>query len=348
MFLFGTPESDEALEVRVMGSFVGCLPFRRIFAMPPEFDPEDGETIIEPLGRGVGWWAGACSALYDEATKRFYLYYRLRKPKELGRGAICRVAVSDDGINFTTIWEATREQFNSESIEKASLVKAPNGKWRLYISFVGENGKWRIEMMEADSPDGFKPSNRVKIISPDDVVVEGVKDPYVFFIGGYTFMLLSCAPRPKVVTAEVERQMHATADVYATGLTKSTTALATSYDGINFEWHGIVFEPSGDGWDGYATRISTLICDPPAFIAIYDGSATVEENYEEKTGIAFTFDLRNYIKVSVDAPWLKSPHSTGSLRYMDAVDMGEEVLLYYEYACPDGSHELRMSKLKRW
>ncbi len=324
-----------------------CLPFKRMFSVLPEFNPEEGKTVVEPLSSGFGWWSGACSVIYDDATKLFYLYYRLRKPRELGRGAICRVAVSDDGINFKTIWEATREQFNSESIEKASLVKAPNDRWRLYISFVGEDGKWRIEMMEADSPDAFDPSRRVKVLSPEDVGVEGVKDPYVFFIGGCTFMLLSCAPRPEVITPELERQMHATADVYATGLTRSTTALATSADGVNFEWHGIVFEPNPGKWDGYAARISTLIYEPPVFIAFYDGSATVEENYEEKTGLALTFDLRNYIRVSVDAPLLKSPHSTGSLRYMDAVDMGSEILLYYEYARPDGSHELRMSVLKR-
>lgn len=318
-----------------------------MFGISPLFNPEEGRTVIEPLSSGVGWWSGACSALYDDATERFYIYYRLRKPRELGRGAICRVAASDDGINFTTIWEATREQFNSESIEKASLVKTPDNKWRLYISFVGEDGKWRIEMMEADSPDAFEPSKRVKVLSPDDVGVEGVKDPYVFFIGGCTFMLLSCAPRPKDVTPELERQMHATADVYATGLTRSTTALATSIDGIKFDWHGIVFEPNAGKWDGYAARISTLIYEPPAFIAFYDGSATVEENYEERTGLALTFDLRNFIRVSVDAPLLKSPHSTGSLRYMDAVDMGSEIFLYYEYARPDGSHELRMSILKR-
>lgn len=324
-----------------------CIPFRRIFAMPLSFDPNEGVTVIEPLGEGLGWWAGACSAIYDETAKQFFLYYRLRKPRELGRGAICRVAVSDDGVKFTTVWEATKEQFNSQSVEKASIVKTVDGKWRLYISFVGEDGRWRIEMMEASSPELFDPSKRVKVLAPDDVGVEGVKDPYVFFIGGCTFMLLSCAPRPEGLTLETQRKMHETGDVYATGLTRSTTALATSYDGVRFEWHGIVLEPSPGKWDGYAARISSIVYEPPAFIAFYDGSSTVEENYEEKTGMAISFDLRSWVKVSVDAPAFKSPHSTGSLRYLDAVDMGDEIFLYYEYARPDGSHELRMSKIRR-
>jgi hypothetical protein len=41
-----------------------------------------------------------------------------------------------------------------------------------------------------------------------------------------------------------------------------------------------------------------------------------------------------------------SPHATGSLRYLDALDLRER-LLYYEYARPDGSHELRLSRLPR-
>jgi hypothetical protein len=43
-----------------------------------------------------------------------------------------------------------------------------------------------------------------------------------------------------------------------------------------------------------------------------------------------------------------SPHATGSLRYLDALDLRERKrLLYYEYARPDGSHELRLSRLPR-
>ncbi len=73
---------------------------KKWFGVPPLFDPEAGTTVVEPLDRGPGWWAGACSALYDERAGRFYLYYRLRKPRELGRGVECRIAESADGIRF--------------------------------------------------------------------------------------------------------------------------------------------------------------------------------------------------------------------------------------------------------
>lgn len=42
-------------------------------------------------------------------------------------------------------------------------------------------------------------------------------------------------------------------------------------------------------------------------------------------------------------PILVSPHGSGSLRYMDAVPFEDRILYYYEYARPDGSHELRVN-----
>jgi len=36
--------------------------------------------VVKPPGRGRGFWAGAPSVIYDPEEKKFYLYYRLRKP----------------------------------------------------------------------------------------------------------------------------------------------------------------------------------------------------------------------------------------------------------------------------
>jgi hypothetical protein len=85
---------------------------------------------------------------------------------------------------------------------------------------------------------------------------------------------------------------------------------------------------------------------PPVFNVFYDGSASVGENYEERTGLAITFDLMNYQHVTDSAPLLVSPHASGSLRYMDVVRLGEDIYYYYEYARPDGSHELRVNKVR--
>ena len=95
----------------------------RSFGTLSLFDPAKGTTVLDPPGAGKGWWVGAPSAIHDPEARKFYLYYRVRKPREFGRGGECRIAASDDGLKFTTIWTATKEQFNSPSIERSALVK---------------------------------------------------------------------------------------------------------------------------------------------------------------------------------------------------------------------------------
>ncbi|HIE26871.1 TPA: hypothetical protein EYP66_06260 [Candidatus Poribacteria bacterium] len=316
---------------------------KRWFSIAPLFEPSGGATVIEPLSSGFGWWAGAPSVLYDDDVKKFYLYYRIRKPRELGRGTNCFIAESNDGVEFKTIWEASKDDLNTASMEKAALVKTLDGRSRLYISFVdSEDNRWRTDMLEADNFEQLDPAKRVKIITADDVGVEGVKDPYVMIIGRKYYMILSYAPSPKRAE-ELQRDMHATADVYNTGLTKSHSALAISSDGVNFHWLGDVFSPRESGWDAYAARLSSVLYIPPVFNVFYDGSASVAENYEEKTGLAISFNLQNYIRVTEDGPILTSPHASGSLRYMDAITVKDRIYYYYEYARPDGSHELRLN-----
>jgi len=313
----------------------------------PLFEPQKGQTVIPPLSEGRGWWAGACSAFYDGESGKFYLYYRLRKPRELGRGAECRIAESTDGVSFRDIWRATKEEFDTPSMERASLFRSPDGIWRLYISFVDpEDSRWRVDLLEADRPDGFSPSHRRKVFTASDIGVEGVKDPWVVRIGGLYYMLLSYAPTPQAASPEERARMHATADVYATGVTKSHSGLAVSSDGMNFRWLGDVLSPSQDGWDAYAARLSCLVWAPPVFAAFYDGSRTVEENYEERTGLALTWDLRHFERVSTEGPVLTSPYASGSLRYMDALVFEDRIYYYYEFVRPDGSHELRVNVVK--
>src|SRR5437870_3162343 len=90
----------------------------RCYGVPPRFDPEQGETLVEPPGAGYGYWAGAPSAAYDGSTGTFYLYYRVRQPLTKGRGGECRIAAGSDGSRFRTIWTAGKEAFGANSIEK--------------------------------------------------------------------------------------------------------------------------------------------------------------------------------------------------------------------------------------
>ena len=316
---------------------------KRWFSAVPLFDPTAGITVLEPLSSGSGWWVGAPSILFDSDSQKFYLYYRRRKPRELGRGTYCAIAESSDGISFDNIWEMTKEDLDTPSIEKSSLCLTLDGKAHLYISYVDpKTSKWRIDLLRADSFDQLSPSSRSKIFTAEDVGAEGIKDPYVLVLGHLYYMILSYAPSPLQAKGAKE-EMHATADVYNTGITKSHTGLAVSHDGINFRWEGDVLSPPDRGWDAYATRISCVLSTPPIFTAFYDGSISVDENYEERTGLATTVDLRRFERITDTEPILISPHGSGSLRYMDAIIVNDQIYYYYEYVRADGSHELRLS-----
>ena len=316
------------------------------FGLAPLFDPEEGITIVEPLGSEKGWWAGAPCALYDGESGKFYLYYRIRRPRgiEPDRGGKCRIAQSDDGRTFETIWSAQKSQFDSDSMERSALVKCLDGVWRLYISYVDPNHKmWRVDFMEAGAPDGFDPADRKPLFDPADLGIEGIKDPYVFMLGHKYHMILSYATRVGALSSDQEDELHATADAYNTGHTLSRTGLATSTDGVRFEWEGDILSPPASGWDAWCTRICSLVCIPPVFTAFYDGASHVFGNYEERTGLAVGADIRSLERVTLDGPILTSPHASGSLRYVDAVQLPDRIHYYYEYARPDGSHETRLN-----
>ena len=317
---------------------------RKWFGTVPLFDPAEGQVVREAPGAGPGYWAGACSAIH--ADGKFYLYYRLRKPRELGRGFECRVAESVDGLAFTDIWAAKKEEFGTSSVERASLFKTLEGDYRLYISYVDPaDNRWRIDVMEADSPSDFKPSDRRKVLTGPEVGVEGVKDPIVLLMGRMHYMIVSyAAPTPEGKSAG-DKAMHGTGDAYNTGLVKSYTGLATSGDGLNFEWQGNILDV-GEGWDAYESRITSLVYSPPVFNAFYDGIARVEENYEERTGLAVSFDLRRFEKITLAGPALVSPHASGSLRYIDAVQFEDRIYYYYEMARSDGAHDLMVSMVE--
>ena len=311
----------------------------------PLFDPAVGTTIVEPERPGKGWWVGAPSILYDAGTGVRWLYYRVRKPRELGRGVECRIARSRDGVHFRTAWRASKDQFSSPSIERGCLLRDLDGAFRLFVSYVdGADNRWRVDQVVAAQPDAFDPSERRGVLTAADIGAEGVKDPWVVVVGRLYLMFLSYAPSVAGAGA-TEDALHGSADVYNTGITKSHTGLAMSADCERWEWNGEVLSPPESGWDAYATRLGCLVWTPPVFTGFYDGSASVQENYEERTGIVTSIDLRTFTRVTPSGPALVSPHGSGSLRYLDALVQGGHLWCYYEFARQDGSHELRLNRV---
>jgi hypothetical protein len=58
--------------------------------------------------------------------------------------------------------------------------------------------------------------------------------------------------------------------------------------------------------------------------------------------LAVSDDLHRWRSLSPDEPSFSSPHASKSLRYLDAKLADGKVHLFYEFARPDGAHDLRM------
>ncbi len=87
-------------------------------------------------------------------------------------------------------------------------------------------------------------------------------------------------------------------------------------------------------WDARGARLTAVLPDGSA---TYDGRASKEENFSERTGLA-------------------EPHEGGALRpvgdgpvsdarYLDVVETPDGYRTFYEYPLPDGSHELRTESI---
>lgn len=310
----------------------------------PLFEPEQGLVVREPPGVGAGYWAGAPGVCQD--GDEFYLVYRLRRPRGVNpdRGAEVRIARSRDGLEFADIWQGTKDQLGSTSIERCALVHREEGPWILYVSYVDPaDGRWRIDQVSARRPDAFDLRQARPALTAAAIGAEGVKDPFVFWIGGRAHMIVSYAVAARAASAG---ELHGTADAYNTGLIRSATGLATSPDGIQWTWSGPLLEPPATGWDCYCTRIGCLWREPPVWLALYDGSANVSENYEERCGLAWSTDLRSFHRASRDGPILVSRHASQSLRYVDVLDLPDGRYFYYEMARADDGHDLRVLRVE--
>lgn len=324
------PQQNRVFETDAVGGTA------RIDTLFQPFDPEAGTAVITPEGTGKGWWVGAPSVYWDGSA--YWLAFRTRRPQP-ERGGLFQIARSSDGESFEVVCSIRKEDIGTSSIERGALLQGDDGRWKLYLSFVDpEDGRWRIDLIEADDPSAFDATQRTPILTAADIAGEGIKDPWVCKVGDVWHMIVSYAPTPEGgIDAEA---MHGTRDIYNTGTSKSLTGLATSEDGLAWTWHGTILEPSEDGWDAYAARINTVYQQDGTFVGLYDGSKSVEENYEERCGLAVSGDLKSWTRLSTDGPAAGPNGGTGSVRYAEAVQGPGWVRFYYEYTRQDGSHEL--------
>lgn len=304
----------------------------------PLFVPARATLVIAAPGVGLGHWAGAPSAIpYRDGV---LLAYRLRAPRPQ-RGYELRLAIGD-GRTFRDVWTLHREELQSVSLERASLVAVAGGI-RLYVSCVDPvDGRWRIDVLEAERPDRLDPTLRRPALTAGQAGVEAVKDPVVVHDGDGWLMFASFGSRD-LPAAGIGAGLHASQDALSSGQLLSCTGLATSADGLDWRWAGPVLLPAPGGWDAYETRLSTIVRDGDRWLGLYDGIASPTENYEERTGLASSADRRVWTRLSADGPALRSAQGSGCLRYACAVPFRGETLVYHEAARADGAHELRVA-----
>ena len=283
--------------------------------------PDRSVVAVAPPGDGPGNWVGAPSAAEWDGV--IYLAYRLRRPLGTGRGYAVTVARSADGEHFETLLTIAKEQVRSESLERPALVRTPEGIWRLYLSCATFGTKhWRVELIEATSPSGFE-ARHSRVALPGDVKT-AVKDPVIVSRDGRWHLWASCHPLED--PAETDQMV---------------TDHATSEDGWNWTWDGTALAGRPGHWDARGTRITAVRFAPGQIVAYYDGRATAEQNYEERTGVAAGTEPTALTQLRT-TPLAQSPYGAGGLRYLDVLELGDgRRRLYYEMSRPDGAHELR-------
>lgn len=278
--------------------------------------PESADAVVAvpAPGSGTGFWAGSSSAALDDDGS-FVIAYRVRAG-ERGRGSNV-VARSEDGEHYTTVAEIGQERFGAQSLERPALVRTDEGRWRLYVcpAAPAPSKHWWIDVLEADDPAGFANAEARTVFPGDEST--GVKDPIVQRTPDGGWQAWICC-HPLDVPDEEDRM---------------TSGYSTSQDGLAWEWHGTVLAPRTGMWDARGARLTTVLADGRA---AYDGRASKEENWFERTGLArLTGNRPGELEQVGEEP-------VGDYRYLDVLPLPSGgYRIWYEARLPDESHELR-------
>jgi hypothetical protein len=286
----------------------------------------DAVVAVEPPGDGAGNWAGAPSAVLEDGV--VHLAYRVRAPLGRGRGLAVVLARSRDGVTFEPVAEVTKDRFGAESLERPALLRTPEGRWRLYVSCATPGSKhWWIDVLEADTLEGLADVPRRTVLPGDHR--HAVKDPVIVLDDGTWHLWASVHP--------LDVPLHED---------RMTTEHYTSPDGLEWTHAGGALCPRSGRWDARGVRVSAVFRVDGRWAMTYDGRATAEENWEERTGLAYATGTDGVFSAYGHTPVAESPHAGRGLRYLTVVELPEGgYRLYYEATRADGAHELRTELL---
>jgi hypothetical protein len=269
------------------------------------------DVVVPAPAPGRGNWVGASSAALDD-DGGFVIAYRVRTADQ--RGSQIVIARSGDGVGLTTVGQLDKVHFGAESLERPAIVRTEAGRWRLYVSCATPGSKhWRIDAVEANDPAGLQDAE-VRPVFPGDERA-GVKDPVIQRAGSQWRAWVCCHPLD--LPGEEDRMY---------------SRHATSTDGMTWAWGAIVLAGRAGAWDARGARITAVLADGRAS---YDGRATKNENFSERTGLATPTREPHTLAASDDGP-------VSNARYLDVVPLpAGGYRIYCEAPMPDGSHELR-------
>ena len=273
--------------------------------------PGGGDAVVAAPapGRGPGYWAGAPAAL-RLADGTFVVGYRTRSGHD-GTDQIV-VARSEDGERLETVAAFDDHAFGATYVERPSLVPLDDGGWRLYTCGAEPGGpNWWIGALDAPTLEGLAGAEH-RIVLPGGGAY-AVKDPIVKRDAQGGWHAWICCHLLDVAGEEDRMQ----------------SAYATSADGLDWHWHGTVLTGRPDSWSRRGARLTTFLPDGRA---AYDGRASAEENWFERTGIA---------EADGDG-FVAAGEPLADVRYLEAValpDGGHRI--WYEARLEDETHELR-------
>jgi hypothetical protein len=280
--------------------------------------PGDGSVVaVGAPGRGPGYWAGAsCATLDSDGT--FVIGYRVRNGHDGNDQTV--VARSDDGERFTTVATLDESDFGAMGMERPALVRTEDGRWRLYVCCATPgSAHWWIDVLEADAPERLAEADPRRAFPGDERV--GVKDPIVQRAGAGWRAWVCCHLLDEPGQEDRMR-----------------TDFATSRDGIEWTWRGTALAGRRGLWDARGARVTSVLPDGRAS---YDGRATAEENWFERTGLARCVGDEGLLDHDGEQP-------VADLRYLDVLPLpGGGYRIFYEARLPDESHELRTELISR-
>lgn len=292
-------------------------------------------VAVRPDRDEAEWWAGAPSVARDDDGV-FWMAARMRTAESpLGlRGYEIRILRSADGLEFEPVHGIRREDVPVPGFERPALVRHPGCGRFVLFGCSPIDGVWQIiRFDDAVRPDRFRPATARTVIRPLDAEPFGVryptgyKDPVVAFLEGRWHCFV-------IGIAGCERTFHFVSD------------------------DGNTWDPVGDpaqsmldlsGWHDYAVRPACVLPVGAGYLFIYEGSSCAwpDPAYNIATGLGHTMDLHRIVDLTPDAPLLASP-TPGRLaawRYSHWMWVNDEMRVYAEVECTNGSHEVRVFRV---